>query len=391
MSENWNTLLEKVSFSLQHGRDTLKRIPLFLEKCFKEAEKREKIEEDIASLLSREELFTFYCRLLPILEEGISSKFTGKINDSLLNTPFPPLPADDMPEETFLLLLALSCIPAGEKAFAAQELPVEKLYEALDEVEAWSRNCFRNHGVWGVRYDNGFAWIVFRLLPGIVLRFGRLEYNPSLSFPDILVFQHRKNGAYQVLLNGKYEVNKEGKIAVEGEETNFVTCIPAGIFGAYTAFPVSENGRIEKEKISVDLQEYELILRPGDEVLYMHIPELGPLTPEEVEESFIKVREFYSRKESSYHPRGIICTSWLFDPVLQDLLPENANLPLFQKSGYLLPPASSSCNVVFRVFGAKAEKEGIDKVEWKSSLQKVLGNYLQNGGVFRGGRYFRMF
>ncbi len=389
--ENWNTLLQKYSSHIQYGKEALDKIPFYLEKCFKDWEKREKIQEYISLLHSSPELLAFYSKILLVLEEGILNGFTGKINDSLLEEPFPFPRNATMPEAAFLLLLALSCIPAGEKAFLRKDLPPEKLYEALDEFDAWSRNCFRNHGVWGVRYDNGFAWIVFRLLPGIVLRFGRLEYNHSLSFPDILVFQHRKNGAYQVLLNGKYEVNKEGKIAAEGEETNFVTCIPAGIFGAYTAFPVSENGRIEKEKISVDLQEYELILRPGDEVLYMHIPELGSLSLEEVENSFRKAEEFYNKKGSSFHPRGIICTSWLFDPVLQDLLPENANLVRFQKSGFLLPPKGTSCDVIYRVFGVKGEKEGIESTVWQSSLQKVLGKYLLDGGIFRGGRYFRMF
>ncbi|MBO5760974.1 MAG: hypothetical protein J6S53_05460 [Lentisphaeria bacterium] len=390
--ENWNTLLQKYSSHIQYGKEALDKIPFYLEKCFKDWEKREKIQEYISLLHSSPELLAFYSKILLVLEEGILNGFTGKINDSLLEEPFPFPRNATMPEAAFLLLLALSCIPAGEKAFLRKDLPPEKLYEALDEFDAWSNNCFRNYAISGLQYSHGFAWLIFRILPGIVLRFGRLEYNHSLFFPDILVFRNRKTGEYIPLVNGKYDVNRDGKLAIHPkEETAFSTILPAGIFGSYTGNTVNADGKIRQEKTSFDLQEYELILRPGDEVLYMHIPELGPLTPEEVEESFIKVREFYSRKESSYHPRGIICASWLFDPVLQDLLPENANLVRFQKSGFLLPPKGTSCDVIYRVFGVKGEKEGIDKVEWKSSLQKVLGNYLQNGGFFRGGRYFRMF
>ena len=391
MSGNFLELVNLVVPDISHCRKILEKVPFLMKKCFLLPEAENIIKDTAGKILQETELFENYSKVLAVFEEGIESYFSGRVKDTLLEEPFPGELCGNIREEIFLLLIAVSCIPAGEKAFIRKDLPVEKLYEALDEYGSWSRNCFRNHGVHGLKYSNGFAWLVFRILPGIVLRFGRLEYNHSLAFPDILVFRHRKSGQYRVLLNGKYEVNKEGKIAAKGEETNFITCIPRGIFGAYTAFPVSEEGRIEKETVSVDLQEYELILRPGDEVIYMHIPELGPLTPEEVEESFIKVREFYKRKDSSYHPKGIICGSWLFDPVLQELLPENANLPLFQKSGYLLPPKSASCDVVYRVFGVRAEKEGIDKVEWKSSLQKVLGNYLSNGGIFRGGRYFRMF
>ena len=391
MSGKFFELVNSVTPDLAHCRQILEKVPFLMKKCFLLPE-AENILRDAAEKISLEaELFEKYSKVLALFEEGVESYFTGRVKDTLLDEPFPGELCGNIPIETFLLLIAVSCIPAGEKAFIRKDLPVEKLYEALDEYGSWSRSCLRNHGVHGLKYSNGFAWLVFRILPGIVLRFGRLEYNHSLAFPDILVFRHRKSGQYRVLLNGQYGVNGDGKIAAAGEETNFVTCVPRGIFGSYTAFPVSEEGRIEKETVSVGLQEYELILRPGDEVIYMHIPELGPLTPEEVEDSFVKVREFYSRKDSSYHPKGIICASWLFDPVLQELLPEKANLPLFQKSGYLLPPRTASNDVVFRVFGAKAEKEGIDKVEWKSSLQKTLGSYLQNGGIFRGGRYFRMF
>ena len=267
MSGNFLELVNLVIPDISHCRKILEKVPFLMKKCFLLPEAENIIKDTAGKILQETELFENYSKVLAVFEEGIESYFSGRVKDTLLEEPFPGELSGNIREEIFLLLIAVSCIPAGEKAFIRKDLPVEKLYEALDEYGSWSRNCLRNHGVHGLKYSNGFAWLVFRILPGIVLRFGRLEYNHSLAFPDILVFRHRKSGQYRVLLNGKYEVNKEGKIAAEGEETNFVTCIPGGIFGAYTAFPVSEDGRIEKETVSVDLQEYELVLRPGDEVI----------------------------------------------------------------------------------------------------------------------------
>lgn len=388
--ENWMTLFQKTSFSLQYGRERLQKLSFFAEKCFLGREQILFLEKYAEMIRKTPLLLENYSKLLSILEEGIGSAFKGRINDNLIEEPFPASFYGDIPEKTFLLLLALSCIPAGEMTFRKQNIAVEKLYEALDEFSAWSSNCFRNFHLTGLDYKNGFAWLVFRILPGIVLRFGRLEYNPSLFFPDFLVFRHRKNGTLAVLANKQYDVNKEGNPAAEGEEIAFRTISPAGIFGSYTANPVASDGRTQKETLTVDLKEYECILRPGDEVLYMHIPELGALTPEKVQHSFRLVQEFYTRKNSGFHPKGIICASWLFGNVLQDLLPENANLVLFQKTGHLLPPRTLSSDVIRRVFGEKARVHGIDKVPWNSSLQKVLGEYLSKGGIFRGGGYFRL-
>ena len=392
MKSLWHELLDGTEGNLLHGKETLEKVPLLAEKCFLSPSQKAVPEECARKVLSDPELLKGFAQILALLEEGILEGFSGRITDAVLEEPFPKKICGDIPEENYLFLLAVSCIPAGEKAFRKKGLPPEKLFEALDEVRAWCDNCTRNFSVTGLQYGNGFAWIVFRILPGIVLRFGRLEYNHCLAFPDILVFRHRKTGEICVMLSGKYDVNDRGEIAAQGEKIAFTTSVPSGIFGAYDGFPVSPAGKVFKETVRVDLEEYEILLRPGDQVLYMHIPELGPLTPEKVEDSFRQVKAFYAeRGKDSFRPKGIVCGSWLFDPVLQEILPENANLPLFQKSGFLLPPKTPRCDAVFRVFGTKAVKEGIDAVPWKSTLQKALGEYLKKGGIFRGGRFFRLF
>lgn len=391
MSNKWEKLTSQIPVEIPYVQERLQQIPLLAEKCFPDQTAKESLQECIEKLHTETLLLENFAKLLFLLEKGIGNSFKGEINDSLLDEPIPESFYTPLPQQQFLLLLAVSCIPAGEKAFIRQGLPLEKLYEALDEYSSWSRNCRRNFGITGLSYTSGFAWLVFRILPGIVLRFGRLEYNKCLFFPEFLVFRHKKTGGLTTLINGKYEVNNEGKIAQKEEEISFQTSSPFGIFGSYTGNPVSPDGRIISETITIDPDEYELLLRPGDEVLYMHIPELGSLTPEKAEDSFRKVKAFYEEKDRGFHPKGIVCGSWLFDPVLQELLPEEANLPRFQKTGFLLPPKVPYCDVIFRVFGQQAVEKGISQVQWQSSLQKLLGEYLHKGGRFRGGRYFRLF
>ena len=91
---------------------------------------------------------------------------------------------------------------------------------------------------------------------------------------------------------------------------------------------------------------------------------------------------------------GMLNAIGLQGPGIDKFLNDEHYMPFLRKSG-----ATVSVNI----WGKKiedyaevaarleAEKEGIGKVEWKSSLQKSLGKYLQEGGIFRGGRFFRMF
>ena len=311
--------------------------------------------------------------------------------DELLETPFPRWFCKDMPEQAFLLTIAISGIPDAEERFREKKLPPEKLYESFDEIRAWTDNCESNFGLTGLSFNSGFAWIVLRLFTGVVLRFGRLEYNRARSFCDILVFRHKCSGELRVLLNASYPVNADGRIAAPGEQAAFRTERPFGIFGPYYGYPVSADGRIHKDIVAADPKEWDCVLRPWDEAIYMHIPALGPLKPEQVRASYAAAKEFYSRSGSDYHPKAIICGSWLFDPVLQDLLPENSNLRQFQNSGFLLPSPPEGIGELWRVFGIRGVRDGVASVEWKTSLQKTLGRYIADGGVIRGGRFLYLF
>ena len=69
----------------------------------------------------------------------------------------------------------------------------------------------------------------------------------------------------------------------------------------------------------------------GDPVLEMHIPAIGPLTPQACDESQNRARAFFAKHfpETSY-AYGI-CTSWLLDEQLTDVLSESSNIVRFQR------------------------------------------------------------
>ena len=103
--------------------------------------------------------------------------FATEVRDEIFSEPFPAEFSEKTGEKPLLLVLAMSLLPVAEKTFERKGIPVAKLYETYDEIDAWVSNCERNFGVTGLEYMHGFAWLTIRLFTAQVIRFSRLEYN----------------------------------------------------------------------------------------------------------------------------------------------------------------------------------------------------------------------
>lgn len=295
---------------------------------------------------------------------------------------------DDRPvcadENGLQLAAALSAVRSSEARLAAEgQIPMACFYEALQDVRVWMHDHINNFGFPGLEYGNGFAWIALRVLTGEVLRFGRLEYNKSLAFPDLLIFKHKRTGERQMILNGVYPFDANGRITVP-ENAAFRSHTPYGIFNSYFGNTVDRDGRVSSTCTEFDLRnDWECELRPGDETVYIHIPSGCPLSG--FEESLKAMKKYYFNLPD-FHPKAVICGSWLFSPVLPEILPPDSNLCRFQKIGWLIPSTSPDSDALRRVFGVKAELQGVHAVPWKSSLQQKIGERIARGEKIPGGR-----
>jgi GNAT-like C-terminal domain/N-acyltransferase N-terminal domain len=92
--------------------------------------------------------------------------------------------------------------------------------------------------------------------------------------------------------------------------------------------------------------------RKGDPALGTHVPEIGPLTPESVDESFAAVRPFFSAHFPEHGFRVCTCTSWLLDEQLAEYLPPTSGIVRFQSRFTMIPGVREADEMVFRyVFG----------------------------------------
>ena len=128
-------------------------------------------------------------------------------------------------------------------------------------------------------------------------------------------------------------------------------------------------GRLQFEKIS-DAQR--------GTVLNVHIPEDGPLCPEDVKASFARAEAFYGLSD-------FVCTSWLLAPELKRYLDENSNIRRFQDLFVVTEVDYANRQAEERVFGSVLA----DPAQYaaKTRLQKRLREGLKtngNPGVAKG-------
>jgi GNAT-like C-terminal domain/N-acyltransferase N-terminal domain len=120
-----------------------------------------------------------------------------------------------------------------------------------------------------------------------------------------------------------------------------------------------------------------LQFEPRDGYLAIHIPEEGgPLAPAAVDASLARARELFP------HSAEARCTSWLLDPQLPELLPAGSNIVAFQlrfePTGESRPGDADVLEFVFHTL-----EPDLDRLSRKTTLERLLGDYLRGGGHLR--------
>lgn len=284
----------------------------------------------------------------------------------------------------FNLLVLLGMIPHMEQLYRENGWYDELWAEALLDIPIWMVFCRENYNTFGISF--GFSWIRYQMV-GAVMRLGRLQCNNDGGFYDgYRVYRNRKDGSYCALLDSAMGFRKDGYTAFPDEETAFTTAPVTEDENGWTGWKCTERGLVLPEPVTLAKTEWEEFLKPGDPVIHLHIPADGPLYPEMVLDSCRKMLKFH-RDVLKREPKAFVCESWLLDPMFAELLPESSNILKFQQLGSLMPWQGES-ELVRRVFGDKAMREGVNAVPHKTSMQRTFAAHLNGGGHARNGAFF---
>jgi hypothetical protein len=153
-----------------------------------------------------------------------------------------------------------------------------------------------------------------------------------------------------------------------------------------TGFPITPEGKALKQEISLDATKWKPLLKPGDEIIEMHIPSGGGMSPEKCLDSLRQAFDFFHKMYPESILPAVCCqSSWIFNTQLEEAMPES-NLAKFMREIYLFPVASKGKDGLWFVFCK--EYEDWSQAPRQTSLQKAMldvvcsGRKLRSAGMF---------
>ena len=117
----------------------------------------------------------------------------------------------------------------------------------------------------------------------------------------------------------------------------------------------------------------------GDPALGVHIPAIGPLTPEACDDSVARARAFFPKHFPDRPVRIGTCGSWLLDEQLAEYLTASSNIVQFQRRFTIVPEWSKPGDedVIRFVFGYTPES--IDDLPQDTTLERAVVEHLRSG------------
>ena len=143
-------------------------------------------------------------------------------------------------------------------------------------------------------------------------------------------------------------------------------------------------GYLLPDAITLDLNRYEIALQAGDDILSVHIPENGPMTPELVDEAFAIAEEFFP----AYYPekkfKAYICSSWLLNTDLQKLLNPASNILRYQERFRIVVTSTNWYSIYWHIFGIQ-QFIPHEQLQPKNRFQQTFLDWVRAGNTLYNG------
>lgn len=254
-----------------------------------------------------------------------------------------------------------------------QGIPEAVIRDSFKDVEIWIQS-FRKYHKGQVGLDR-IEW-VFRSLTGKVRRFCSLQFEEvTYEFP-FLIFENRQSGEFQAVACPDLMIDQNGYIS--GTNGRSVICETKTFldFGdrALTGYRVDlESGTVKMDTpVVLNRKEWELKLAPGEKAIAVHIPEGSDLSPDSIDSSFHRAKNYYENQI-------LVCDSWLLDPHLKHILPETSKIISFMNRFHKMPVLTGQPQILERVMGFDFTMEALEHFSCTTSLQDSLKKYLLEG------------
>lgn len=258
---------------------------------------------------------------------------------------------------------------------------IRERYAARGVPASMATAVFERHGAAGLRdaaargdigsvgWSPGWHRIV---ASGDFYRLGRLEFvAATMQYPQ-RIYRHVHSGAVVALGEAGERFSDEGV----GVGPLTWASVFLETHDAVVATPLSPHGIALRQLVRLPRDDWQLVLKPGDPILDLHVPGDEPLTIDALRDAHMQAAFFFDRYYPDHPFVAYLCDSWLFSPLLDEMLGPDSNIVRWQREGYLLPDDSAGEDLVELAFGQR-----------DTHLRRALHAHLEAGRLLYSGRY----
>lgn len=294
--------------------------------------------------------------------------------------PLPP--TDETPSGDFLALFVM--LPSVDLAYNEYLRRGFSAEEAKNNLSNFKRNIWvMDEFVLGrpAIVAGYYKWLC-NYAKNIIFDHGCLNFEFRKHTKTSLVLRNKKSSEHRILMIDR-TCHKSGHIlgtaGFEDEAGSFIT--PLVETESEWRGHTIENHLIREQADVFPKSEWEIAIKPGDDVIGLHIPRGVNFTPEAIDQSLAEGLGIAKERYPEWKPVAFECTSWMMSPTLNEVLGDKAKISRFS-ARFLRFPIK---NMGMDIFGYVFPKDCTDfeKFPETTSLQRALkAKYLKGERAF---------
>jgi len=282
----------------------------------------------------------------------------------------------------FYAIVFLSGLGYVRKYQAARGIPESVTRDTLSDLELWIEKNYKRFGRWRFAEKR---WLI-RHFTNRIFKLGRLQFALEIFPSPLRAYRHKMTRQIVLLSESGYKFRQDGQYdgASGVLDPQAWTATLQADERTIQGQRIMPEGCARPEQITLAADEWQVVLRNGDAVLGVHIPEIGAMDSELCQDSFRQALQFFPRYFPDRYFYAFTCYSWLCNSVFDRLLPETSNIRKFQREWYLFPvPGANSDGFFVQLFGRTFSDW--NDVPQTSSLLKAVVRHLKAGGQLNTG------
>ncbi|MBQ3075203.1 MAG: hypothetical protein IJC26_03960, partial [Clostridia bacterium] len=223
-----------------------------------------------------------------------------------------------------------------------------------------------------------FRWLA-HYLKGTIFDLGGLNFELK-KYPKTACYLRNKQSGEIAILSLRERIHRSGmplgSAGYEEEEGSFSTHFEENDT-SFIGNPV-KSYLVQREREVFPKDRWERFLSPGDDVVNVHIPRNTDLSPDKIRQAYKDAKAVVAKSYPEYDPKTFICSSWLMDPTLTDILGKESRISQFA-APFLRHPNKSAGKEIFSFVFRPRDAEDLSSLPENTRLERALKKMYLNG------------